>query len=300
MRSTLLAVSALAALATLAGAQSVVGRNDDVWTWSERVTRGDWFHFASQMGDVTVTEGPGDRVEVRAEKELRRGRADDIGFIVLRDRDGVTICAVYEDADCDQDGVHSHWSQGWRSRDRAGLKVTIQLPRGVKLQASSGNGDVSVSDASDEVIATSGNGKVRVHGAGARVQASSGNGEVTVEGAKGPVEAHSGNGDVSIATSVGPVTANSGNGNLVIAMDELGDRDNMEFTTGNGRIRLSLPSDFAADIDASTGNGEVVSDFPITLTGRLSKSRVRGTIGRGGPRVRLVSGNGQIELRKGR
>jgi putative adhesin len=299
MRPRLLALPAL--LSVLAGpvaAQTVEGRNEDVWTWSERVARGDWFHFASQMGDITVTEGSGDRVEVRAEKQLRRGRASDIGFIVVRGRDGVTICAVYEETQCDQDGIHSNSNSGWRNgRDRAGLRVTVRVPRGVKMYASSGNGDVSVSGATDEVSATSGNGKVRVSGSGGSVKATSGNGEVTVEGARGPVEAHSGNGDVNVATSLGPVSATSGNGDIIVTMDALGDRENMQFTTGNGRIRLSLPSNFAGELEASTGNGDVVSDFPITLTGRLSKSHIRGTIGRGGPRLKLVSGNGQIELR---
>jgi len=117
-----------------------------------------------------------------------------------------------------------------------------------------------------------------------------------VEGARGPVDAHSGNGDVQITTSTGPVSATSGNGDVVVSMTTLGDRESMTFTTGNGRVRISVPSNFAAEIDASTGNGEVVSDFPITVTGRLSKSHIRGTIGSGGPRIRLSSGNGTIEL----
>ena len=294
-------VALLVAIPTVAvSAQDVVGRRDDTWTTSERVTRGDWFRFYSRTGDVTVTEGSGDRVEVRAEKVLRRGAQEsDIGFVVLRGRDGVTICAVYEEDTCDEDGLKSEW-RNRRDRDdrnRANLKVTIRVPRDVKLAASSGNGDVSVDGLVDDVDAASGNGKVRVNG-GDEVHANSGNGEVTVEGARGPVDAHSGNGDVHIATSLGPVQATSGNGDVIVSMNSLGERQPMTFTTGNGRVRITLPSNFSADIDASTGNGEVVSDFPIQVSGRLSKSRVRGTIGTGGARMRLSSGNGSIELLK--
>jgi putative adhesin len=281
--------------------QEVVGRNQDTWTFSERVGRGDWFHFATQMGDVTVTEGGGDRVEIRAEKRLNRGRTDDIGFVVLRHRDGITVCAVYEEDDCSEDGIHRESRSNWRgsSRSRAGLEVTIRLPRGVKIHAGSGNGGVSVTGATDEVVASSGNGRVSVSGSGGEVRASSGNGAVTVDGARGPVSASSGNGEVNVTTTLGPVSASSGNGNLNVTMDALGERERMEFSTGNGRIRLTVPSNFAAEIDANTGNGTIDSEFPITLTGRLSKTRVRGTINGGGPRVRLTSGNGQIELRRG-
>jgi DUF4097 and DUF4098 domain-containing protein YvlB len=309
MRVRLPYVLSLAGLASAAvttvpalAAQDVVGRDQETWTWNDRVSRGDWFSFFSRTADITVTEGSGDRVEVRAEKQLRRGRATDIGFVVLRQRDGaVTICAIYEEEDCDDDGIHGGDRSAWRrtrDRDRAGLHVTVRLPRGVKVRAVSGNGEVNVSGASDQVVATSGNGKVRVNGSGADVRATSGNGEVSVDGARGPVQASSGNGDVSVTTSLGPVSASSGNGDVVVDMSSLGDRDDMDFSTGNGRIRLTVPSNFAASIDATSGNGDVVSDFPITLSGRLSKSHIRGTIGNGGPRVKLVTGNGQIELRR--
>ena len=286
----------LLVVASVAPAQDVVGRNQGTWTFSDRVARGDWFHFATRMGDVTVTEGSGDRVEVRAEKRLNRGRADDIGFVVLRHNDGITVCAVYDEDDCDEEGVRSE-SRSWNGSRRAGLTVTIRVPRGVKVHAASGNGEVSVSDASDDVVAASGNGRVRVN-SGISIRASSGNGEVSVTGARGPVEASSGNGDVTVATSLGPVSASSGNGTLDISMEVLRGPERMEFTTGNGRIRITVPSNFAAEVDANSSNGDVVSDFPITLTGRLSKSRLRGTINGGGARVRLTTGNGQIELRR--
>jgi DUF4097 and DUF4098 domain-containing protein YvlB len=291
--------AALTTLAPVASAQNVVGRNQDVWTWSGRVAPGAWFRFNASMGGVEVTEGSGAQVEVRAEKVLRRGRATDIGFIVMQGNDGATICAVYEDDDeCETDGIHGGRGRSWR--DRATLRVTIQLPHGVRIRAASGNGDVSVSGATDEVVASSGNGRVRVNGSGGAVRASSGNGAVTVEGARGSVDVNSGNGDVSITTSIGPVSANSGNGDITVSMDALRSAEAMAFTTGNGRITVTLPSDYAADVDASTGNGSIESDFPITVSGRITQSHVRGTIGKGGPRLRLVSGNGRIELRKGR
>jgi DUF4097 and DUF4098 domain-containing protein YvlB len=95
------------------------------------------------------------------------------------------------------------------------------------------------------------------------------------------------------------VTATSGNGDLTVDMDTLSGDDNMEFSTGNGRIRVTLPANFAGEIDASSGNGSVETDFAIQVTGRISRTRLRGTIGQGGRRVRLTTGNGQIELRRG-
>jgi hypothetical protein len=282
--------------------QQVVGRNEAVFTWSDRVARGDLFRFASPVGRVTVTQGSGDRVQVRAEKVLRDGQVSDIGFVVVRQDDGVTVCAVYDDEDrCDRDGVeaaHDSRRRNDRWTQRASLDVTIQVPAGVRIAASSGNGDVSVSGAAAEVTAASGNGAVQVTGSGDAVRASSGNGRVTVTDARGPVTASSGNGDVSVATAQGPVTARSGNGDVIIAMDALRGGGDVEASTGNGRVRVTLPADVGADLDASTGRGDIDSDFPISLTGRLSRTRIRGAIGGGGRRLRLSSGNGSIEIRK--
>ena len=85
-----------------------------------------------------------------------------------------------------------------------------------------------------------------------------------------------------------------------VTLGELQNDEDMEFNTGNGRIQVTMPASFTGTIDASTGNGSIVSDFPITLTGRISRTRLRGTIGQGGGRrIRMMSGNGQIELRRG-
>lgn len=297
MRRLLLSAVLVPVLVTVAPAQGVVGRNDDVFTWAERVANGSWFRFHSPNGRVTVTQSTGNQVEVRAEKV--RGATDAIGFVVARDGSNITVCAVYSDDDrCNENGLRTNrrsWSNG-RSSPR--VDVTIGLPAGVRVRVGTGNGDVSVTGAGSDAVVASGNGEVEVNGVGGELRISSGNGRVTVNDARGPVRASTGNGDVRVGTTVGPVTASSGNGDLFVTMGALRSAENMEYTTGNGRIVVTLPADFAGEIDASTGNGSITTDFPIQLQGRISKTRLRGTIGQGGRRLRLISGNGDIELRR--
>jgi hypothetical protein len=300
MRTLRIALSLAALLPSLAAGQ-ILGRDAEVFTRTEAVARGEWFRFYGPIGDVTVTEGTGTQVEFRAEKILRSGRVTDIAFELRRTGEGVTICAVFEDDDeCSDDGLRSDRRRNWSRNFRPPtLNVTIKVPAGVRLAVHSGNGDVSVTGAHAELIARSGNGRVRVTGTAGEVDAASGNGEVTVESVRGPVRANSGNGDVRVTTVQGPVSATSGNGDLLVRMTELRAASDMEFTTGNGRIEVTVPAEFNADIDASTGNGGIRTDFPIQVSGRMSKTRLRGTIGQGGRRLRLVTGNGEIEIRKG-
>jgi DUF4097 and DUF4098 domain-containing protein YvlB len=82
-------------------------------------------------------------------------------------------------------------------------------------------------------------------------------------------------------------------------MDAIADvPDDMELSSGNGTITVTVPTDFAGELDASTGSGKFYSDFPMTLRGRIDPQHVRATIGRGGRRLTMRSGNGDVELRK--
>lgn len=295
------ALAGAALSADVIGAQQVVGRADRVFTTSAPVPAGGAVRIFARIGDVTITEGSGNTLEFRAEKDTRRGSVEDVGFIVLREGDGVTICAIFDEDDrCDSDGLQSDSRSGWNRnwRDRVRLSLTVTVPRGTRLNTSSGNGDVSVRAAVAEARVRSGNGKVRVSDVTGSVDASSGNGEVSIEKVGGAVRARSGNGDVMIGTTNGPVNASSGNGDVRVSMDRLTGNEDMEFTSGNGRIEVSLPADFSAELEANTGNGRISTDFPITIQGKLTRNRLRGTIGNGGRRLRLSTGNGSIEIRK--
>src|SRR5688572_15849542 len=292
---------ALVAACVLAGplaAQQLQGREGTRFTWSERIPAGQWLRVYGNKGRIQVTEASGDAVEVVGEKDVRRGRPEDIAFEVRRTSDGVTICAIIDDdTRCDDDGVRH---RGRWNNDRNDLRVnfTVRIPKGVNVAAGSGNGDVSVLGATAEVRASSGNGDVRVS-AGGTVHASSGNGDVRVERAGGPVRASSGNGRVFVVTTRGPVNASSGNGDVDVTMDAIADvPDDMELSSGNGSVTVTVPADFAGELDASTGSGKFYSDFPLTIRGRLNPQRVRATIGQGGRRLSMHSGNGDVELKK--
>jgi DUF4097 and DUF4098 domain-containing protein YvlB len=169
----------------------------------------------------------------------------------------------------------------------------------MRLHVSTGNGELSVERAGSEVDLHTGNGGIRIGQTEGRVVAATGNGDLEVESARGPVRASTGNGRIFVSTSAGPVTATTGNGDIDVRMQSLSTEADMDFRSGSGAVRVTLPADFNGDIDASTGNGDLHTDFAIKLVGRLDPQHMRGTIGNGGRTVHLQTGNGRLEIRKG-
>ncbi len=75
--------------------------------------------------------------------------------------------------------------------------------------------------------------------------------------------------------------------------------DRMDFTTVNGNVIVEFSGDFGADVDLSTVNGSLNTNFEMTVSGRLDPKHLRAHIGKpGGPRMQLETVNGSVELRK--
>lgn len=261
------------------------------------VPQGAWLRIRTLKGNIDVREGSGRTAVVKVGRGRGDGSGRDVTFEVKRDGSSITVCAIYpQTTRCDAENYDSEWR---RNDGRyPAVNFTVELPKGVKINASTGNGDVDTRGASEEVRASSGNGEITVDGSGGRVSASTGNGDVEVRAARGSVDASSGNGDITVETSSGPVSASSGNGRLAIRMDRLTGAGDMEFSTGNGSIEVSLPADASADIVADVSQRRFETEFPMQLPGRFGGGRIEGKIGGGGRRIRMSTGNGSVTIRK--
>jgi Putative adhesin len=298
---TIALAGALALLPAIVSAQALVGRSDSVYVWHGQMAPGRQLSVSNFNGPIEVRAAAGTTAEVRAEKHTRGGAVSDIAFDVQVESGGdVRICSVMRNSDgCDDQHRWSHDDDDDRWRRNESVSMVILVPRGAKLKVATGNGTIVVDRAGAEVEAATGNGRVSLAGTEGVVRVSTGNGDVDVRDAKGSVRVSTGNGRVSVATSEGPVEARSGNGDIDVRMSSVRAREDMSFSTGSGAVRLTLPAGYNGELDASTGNGEVTSDFDLKVQGRMNPRRIRATIGAGGPLLRMSTGNGRLELRKG-
>jgi hypothetical protein len=294
MRTLAIRASALLLLA----ASNAVAQRDTAFTWSRRLPDAARFSIRNLNGPVEVRAGTTDRVEVHATIRVEtRGIASDVTFEVREiAADDVEICTVYKGVSaCEPD--HS-WNDV-----RVSVRYLVDLPKGIRFRGNTGNGDVIVMQSVAEIDVATGNGDVVIRESLSRASASTGNGDVTVAAANGPVKVSTGNGRVTVNTALGPVDASTGNGDIdarMTAIPQGSAMPSMSLTSGHGSIRVTLPPDFNGEIDANTGNGSINTDFELRVQGRLDRSRLRGTIGTGnGPLIKIRSGNGRLEIRKG-
>jgi hypothetical protein len=68
--------------------------------------------------------------------------------------------------------------------------------------------------------------------------------------------------------------------------------------TSDGRVEVLLPSDFAAELYAHTGDGRITLDIPVTVNGGMERSRVRGKMNGGGELLEISTGDGSIHVGK--
>jgi len=158
-------------------------------------------------------------------------------------------------------GDHDFWNDG-RHNNPASVEYTLTVPRNANL---------------DEIKLV--------------------NGALDVRDVAGEVRASCVNGRIEAQNLQGRVHLNSVNGELIASIDKL-PSSTLEIASVNGGMRLTLPSDARADIEASTVSGGISNDFgmPVTRHQFVGHS-LHGQLGNGGTHVKLSNVNGRIEIR---
>ena len=130
------------------------------------------------------------------------------------------------------------------------------------------------------------------------------NGDIYINGFSGEVEANANlNGGLTLEDISGPLTAYSLNSNVEVKFKSIRQDAPIYINTTNGAIDVSIPGDTSADIQMSTWNGDIYSNFDFKRADKdgmksISSRNVKGSINNGGVDIKLKSTNGNIYLRK--
>jgi hypothetical protein len=243
----------------------------DAFRWEEELEPGTTIHLRTMTGRIEVTSAEGRSARVAGSTHWV-GRKDPIRFAWRRDGDEVYVCALWTSGgDCTEDGGGFGESRhSWldmfslfkRQSTNASASLRVALPAGVKVDAHTMNGSISTA------------------------------------GTTGGITARTLNGSINIDRAAGPVEAKGTNGSIAVVVDSLGPEDSILLESVNGSATATVPPDFEAEVQLSTVNGGVRSDFPVTTEGELSHHHLHGQIGNSSREVVLKTVNGNVSLLK--
>src|SRR5689334_2832677 len=137
----------------------------DNFRWQGNLKAGQTLEVINRNGEIEASAASGD--EARA-TGTSRGYGDDRELFVevVEYSDGVTICAVYAKdrapGRCHRGGVSSESGSFRWLGNRAKINFDLQVPRGVRFQAMTTNGNVLGRNLASVVEATTTNGNVDV------------------------------------------------------------------------------------------------------------------------------------------
>jgi hypothetical protein len=206
---------------------------------------------------------------------------------------------------------HHKWTH-WHS-DLSSVKVYLPAAADLEVRSLSGalevekiagrmkllviSGDVRLSDCSGAADLEAVSGDVTIRGLSADLNARAVSGEVTVIGFDAlNLEVKSVSGEIAIRDAKTRTTRiATHSGDLFFQGDAPAD-GSIEMTTFSGDVEVRLPDKRGFELDASTFSGEVSVKRSLTLR-EGSQNRVRGRTKTVGPRLRLKSHSGDVQVK---
>ena len=157
-------------------------------------------------------------------------------------------------------------SEGWlfHHSSNASVEYTINVPKGVTLDARQVNS------------------------------------RMEIEGVTGPVSAHNVNASIRITGLASTADLETVNSTIDAQFDSVPSSGTIYAQSVNGSVVLRMPANLSADVSAKTVNGHISNDFGVAVSsGRYVGHSMNGTVGKGGLHIELKNVNGGIDLRRG-
>jgi len=126
------------------------------------------------------------------------------------------------------------------------------------------------------------------------------NGALTVQKLNGEIEANLVNGKLRASELAGTADLATVNGTIEADYASLSNVHEIKLKSVNGSVNLLLPQSPNAEVEASTVNGGISTDFPLTVKGHWVGKNMSGTLGNGGVHIELSNVNGSIHVGPGR
>ena len=280
------------------------------------VQPGGTLNVGTSGGNITVEVASGDTVKVTATEHIRASSEADADEILKK----LDLTIEQKGADVTATAEYEQGTMGFHFGSWPPVQVdfVVSVPAKYSAELKTSGGAIVVGDLGGTLVAHTSGGGVRLGKISGRIDASTsgGNmalvsggddvrlstsgGNLTLGSIAGSGDVHTSGGDISISAIGGPLNARTSGGNIKAAFTGPLKGD-CSLSTSGGRVVVSVPAGANFNLDASTSGGEVRADG-VTITvahGGLRKSHLAGTVGTGGPQLRMRSSGGNVILETG-
>jgi DUF4097 and DUF4098 domain-containing protein YvlB len=259
----------------------------DEWSHQYPVQGRPDLRLTTDDGSVRVEVGTSSQIEAQVTTEGVKIAPGEVTIEESQAGDHVTIEVRLKEH-------HSFFNLGRRS-----VKVLVRVPAESDLDVRTGDGSVDVEPISGRIAITTGDGSIRAAGLHGEIRLHTGDGSIKATGIDGRLRADTGDGHMDVRGRFEALDLRTGDGSIAAEV-ERGSKvaEAWSLSSGDGGITLRIPEDLGAELDAHAGDGSVTVDAPVTVTGTVSESAVRGKLAGGGAPLRLHTGDGSIRLQR--
>ena len=198
------------------------------------------------------------------------------------------------------------------SRERRAVTVSyeVEVPPSSQVKTTSGSGETSVAAIDGPVSVQTQSAEISVVRTGGATSIVTGSGAVLVDDVTGDVSVKTSSSGITARAIRGGLRVETGSGAVDVSLTGAGPvhvrtsssgvqlrglAGAADVDTGSGRITVVLAPATAVRVDLTTGSGSI-DVKTLGVAGTIEKRRAVGTVGAGGPEVKLVSRSGSIRI----
>jgi hypothetical protein len=282
----LMAAGALLAASVMA-MMGPAARADD-WSKSYPISGRADLHVETDDGSVTITSSDQKEIYAHVMTSHYKIGESDVRIQESQNGDSVNISVKMP-----------HFNWGFWGNHGGSVRVELRVPRELNLDVHTGDGNVTSDTVTGHIRIDTGDGNINATALKGDMFMHTGDGHIEASNLDGTLKVDTGDGHVTVGGRFDSLDLHTGDGNIdASATNGSKVMNGWVLHSGDGRINLRVPGDLSADLDAHTGDGSITVDLPVTVSGSMGHSSVRGKMNGGGGQLKITSGDGSIHVEK--
>lgn len=264
------------------------------------VSSGGTLKIKTDVGSIRVTGAKTDEVAITANVWGNDDEVERFEFEAVQTSSGVEIYGRVN---------RGRWFK-WSSRLGADFVITVPRDYNVLMETAGGNlevtdlrgrvdgqtsgGNIDLQNIAGNITLGTSGGNLRAEKITGNLRMETSGGNVRISEVLGDVEASTSGGHIKVLEVEGKVNVSTSGGHIDVGVKNK--HHGIHAETSGGTITISVPRDIAANLDLHTSGGEVDCRLPITIEGKISDSKVRGTLNGGGQLIYAYTSGGDVRI----